>query len=96
MNLFHKNTPKFFGGGTLTDSSVKEETGVPNDKCVICGADTGIAQNTPVAERKRYISGCGQLCRDCYFDLYINPDSCDNTVPNEYEMERLLEMSRKE
>lgn len=67
-----------------------------NDKCVICGADTGVPQSTPVDERKRYISGCGQLCRDCYFDLYIHPDSEENTIPNEYEMKRLLEMSRKE
>lgn len=67
-----------------------------NDKCVICGADTGVAQNTPIAERKRYISGSGQLCSECYLELYIKSDSGNALMPTDTEMQRLLEMSRKE
>lgn len=97
MRIFkkNKNNPKFFGGGTLT-TSVKEGNGVLNDKCVICGADTGVPQNTPITERKRYISGSGQLCSECYLELYIKSDSGNAVTPTDAEMQRLLEMSRKE
>lgn len=69
---------------------------VQNDKCVVCDKDTGVPKDTPIENRKRYVIGSGQLCRDCYFDLYTKPNSGGNTVPNEYEMKRLLKMSRKE
>lgn len=66
-----------------------------NDKCVICGKDTGIPHDTPIENRRRYITGSGQLCEDCYFDLYIKPDPDENENLSEKEMERLLEMSRE-
>lgn len=68
---------------------------MPNDKCVICGKDTGVLHDTPVSERKRYVSGSGQLCRECYYDLYLNVESELDRIKIEEEDERLLEMSRK-
>jgi recombinational DNA repair protein (RecF pathway) len=35
------------------------------DRCVVCGADTGIATAKPVSERHDYVEGAGQLCRPC-------------------------------
>lgn len=46
-----------------------------NDKCVICGGDTGVAKDTPIEERHMYVVGSGQLCHDCYFDLYLRSGS---------------------
>lgn len=67
-----------------------------NDICVICGNDTGVAQDTPIQDRKRYVSGSGQLCRECYYDLYLKPNSGKNVTSTESEMKWLLKMSRKE
>lgn len=48
-----------------------------NDKCVICGGDTGVAKDTPIEERHMYVVGSGQLCHDGYYDLYLRADSDD-------------------
>lgn len=46
-----------------------------NAKCVICGGDTGVAKDTPIAKRHMYVVGSGQLCHDCYYDLYLRSKS---------------------
>ncbi len=51
------------------------------DKCVLCGRDTGIETETPVSHRKNYIIGGGQLCENCYSDLYLAPNRRDITPP---------------
>lgn len=35
------------------------------EKCVVCGADTGIDENTHILARTGYIEGVGQLCIIC-------------------------------
>lgn len=67
-----------------------------SEKCVVCGRDTGIPCDTPLKERKRYISGSGQLCRDCYRELYLQADTEIYAHPTETDMEKLLKMSREE
>lgn len=42
-----------------------------NDRCVYCGNDSGVPHGTPIAERKNYVQGGGQLCSNCYLKLYI-------------------------
>lgn len=66
-----------------------------NEKCVICGKDTGISEDMPVAYRKRYIKGSGQLCRDCYYDLYLKSESEEVKMLEEEEIEKLLYISRE-
>lgn len=98
MNIFHKlrKTEKISGGWSTPETdSVKEENDALNDICVVCGKDSGIPYDMPISHREGYIEGSGQLCRDCYFELYIKPNSNGTAIPNEYEMKRLLEMSRK-
>ena len=42
------------------------------DCCVICGKPTEYREDTPIDKREqRYIEGAGQLCRKCYFEIYI-------------------------
>lgn len=98
LTVFRKmrNLRKFFGGGYADRDSRKEKIALPNDKCVLCGNDTDVPKDTPIENRKEYVKGSGQLCRDCYFDIYIKSDSDGNTIPNERGMKRLLKMSRKE
>ena len=40
------------------------------DCCVLCGSLTEYDKNIPVDLRKYYVVGSGQLCKDCYQDVY--------------------------
>lgn len=46
------------------------EKKVGMERCACCGRTTDIPENMPVSKRKFYIEGGGQLCRDCYYELY--------------------------
>lgn len=55
---------------------VQEKTNVNSsntttEKCVICGKDTGVPIDQDILMRTSYIEGAGQLCMDCYKDLYV-------------------------
>lgn len=39
------------------------------EKCICCGRTTDYYLDTPSADRKLYVSGCGQLCKNCYTAL---------------------------
>ena len=41
------------------------------ERCVICGKPTEYCKDTPIDKRERYIEGAGQLCRECYFEIYL-------------------------
>lgn len=38
--------------------------------CILCGKFTGIRKDIPVKERKYYIEAAGQLCKECYMEVY--------------------------
>jgi len=42
------------------------------DKCVCCDIDTPYEKEIHIDYRIGYIEGVGQLCFDCYDDIYIN------------------------
>ncbi len=42
-----------------------------HERCVICGKRTDVQKDTPVKDRKYYVETAGQLCEDCYVDIYI-------------------------
>ena len=65
-----------------------------NDKCVLCGKDSGMPENMPINERKNYVKGCGQLCESCFRRLYRHPDS-ENMMTDD-ELQRLLELCTEE
>ena len=64
------------------------------EKCVCCGKDSGVPCGTPIAERRYYIQGSGQLCRDCYNELYVGK-SDDECAANLRETQKLILMSAK-
>lgn len=50
---------------------------LPNmEHCVVCGSATEYTKETPVSERIGYVEGAGQLCPDCYKDLYLKGPGC--------------------
>lgn len=45
------------------------------ERCAVCGKITEYTKDTPLSERFGYIDGGGQLCKDCYYELYIKKKS---------------------
>ena len=41
------------------------------ESCVICGKSTEYRIDTPIDKRECYVEGAGQLCRKCYFEIYL-------------------------
>lgn len=39
------------------------------EKCVICKKQTNVLKSTPVKDRKYYVEGAGQLCKECFFEM---------------------------
>ena len=61
---------------TNSDQAKKEDKLLnPDEKCLICGCNTGYKRNTPISERNFYVNGCGQLCMECYYSVY-NTEEC--------------------
>jgi hypothetical protein len=44
------------------------------EKCAVCHRDTQYFKDTDIKERKNYIIGAGQLCYECYHELYVQPE----------------------
>lgn len=64
-----------------------------NEKCIICGCDTGIPFDTPISERKYYEPGSGQICETCYRKLYAKQNDSGKSFNT--EMEALIRMCGK-
>ena len=47
------------------------------ERCVRCGKETEYDIHTPIAFRRYYIEGAGQLCKDCWKKLWPDPDKED-------------------
>ena len=45
-------------------------TGAVYERCVLCGRETDVPLDLPIARRDCCIEGGGQLCRDCWQKLY--------------------------
>lgn len=43
------------------------------ERCVICVKPTEYRADTPIDKRECYVEGAGQLCRKCYFEIYLKP-----------------------
>lgn len=46
------------------------------EHCVVCGCATEYTKETSISERIGYVEGAGQLCQDCYKDLYLKGSEC--------------------
>lgn len=66
--------PDLFGKKKKVQEKIEEKGTkkivVPEtERCILCGADTGVLTSLPVDARKHYIDGVGQLCEDCYIEV---------------------------
>ena len=43
--------------------------------CIRCGKPTPYHPSTPITLRRYYIEGSGQLCEQCFFELYPMPST---------------------
>lgn len=59
----------------MSDSQTVLTDKAKYEKCVICHKTLDITCDTPIQERGNYISGCGQLCEDCYYETVISQES---------------------
>lgn len=50
----------------------RKKESVKTERCVLCGANTGITVDTPINLRNNYIYGSGQLCGECYRAIKTN------------------------
>ena len=48
----------------------KEKNAAKEEYCILCHKGTGIDFYTDIKKRKYFVIGCGQLCADCYNELY--------------------------
>ena len=44
------------------------------EKCVLCGKQLEVLTTTPIQERQFYIEGSGQLCKECYHEVFNQKD----------------------
>lgn len=61
------------------EGKAKPQNSVGRECCILCGKLTGTAKEQPVLERRHYIEGAGQLCQECYQELYV-PQHNQNMV----------------
>lgn len=43
-----------------------------NEKCVLCGGNSGYKFCTPIEQRQFYLEGSGQLCKKCFDEVYAH------------------------
>lgn len=74
MRLFNKSIFRNFINSHDRVNKTSQSESQMYEKCVICGRGTNVLKNKPIEEREEYIVGAGQLCWDCYMELYKKAD----------------------
>ena len=57
----------------------KPQYSARKEHCILCGRLTETAYDQPLSKRQHYIEGAGQLCQECYQELYV-PRNNENVV----------------
>lgn len=60
---FHRRIRPPAGGKRLAKAEERE-------RCVLCRHLTNIPKGAPLAARRGYVEGAGQLCESCFRELY--------------------------
>jgi len=50
------------------------------ERCIRCGKETEYDVSTPVTVRRWYVEGSGQLCEQCFYELYPVPGSLQSNL----------------
>jgi len=51
-------------------NKLKKQKKIKMDKCMKCGIDTIYSKDISIEYRNNYEPGIGQLCPDCYKNIY--------------------------
>ena len=59
----------------MTDNTEKMILNLPRckdgfERCAACGKKTYVSADMPIEMRSCYVEGAGQLCRDCWAEIY--------------------------
>lgn len=59
---------------------------IETEKCVICGKNTMVSVSQYIGSRRKYIAGAGQLCDECFEELYHHKKnhSFEDDISEEY------------
>lgn len=44
------------------------------ESCVVCNGKTPVRRDTPVDKRALYVKGIGQVCYDCWHQVFSNAE----------------------
>jgi hypothetical protein len=58
-----------------------ENKEIKTEICVSCGLNTHVDKKIDISVRIHYIEGAGQLCKDCYDNIF---KGVKNDVPNKF------------
>ena len=59
-----------FKGGTENQMNQHMNNKKEKDKCVVCDKDTPYNKEVNIDMRACYVEGAGQLCQNCWIDVY--------------------------
>ena len=65
-----KSNHNMFQGLLWKEEKMEEKILSEHDKCVLCGEETKYPKGTHINFREHYIEDAGQLCPQCYQDIY--------------------------
>jgi len=74
MKLFIKKKSAKSENNTAMKSDLRYE------ECIVCGKMTQVLKEQPIECRSFYIYGCGQLCYECYHEIYPEIRIWDKTL----------------
>lgn len=60
--------------GTQKGKNAANRNETQYETCIMCGKVTPILKKQLIEYRSFYIRGCGQLCFDCYHELFPEKD----------------------
>ena len=63
------------------------------EKCIRCGKPTSYHPYTPITLRRYFIEGSGQLCEQCFYELYPVPTSLQSNIVNGLDQQSRSEYS---
>ena len=90
MSIFNRMFKNRGGADPLDKDNLPERT---IENCVLCGKPTPYFSDTPVNVRKFYISGAGQLCKECYAETVFG--SRHENDMSDGELLYLIELCRQ-
>ena len=71
MDFLGSNKTFLNSGSKKNEPEAAQKNAQKTDCCVLCGEETVYNTSTPISARSFYVSGCGQLCENCFKKMYF-------------------------